>query len=166
MPARAKKNTNPGRVAQGPTRRTSAQIAVDKAQEEEVTKKQEAEYAANLEALARLNVAEDQRRALQKATTIRKMADIPECEDSDSGGEGEFKGLLDVDIEDNSTENDDEDGMETQAPVAKPATKKNKQVSQYFFLLYYCDSPLLYRKYQKNTQAKLTAIEEELKKKA
>jgi hypothetical protein len=106
-------------------------MAADKAQEEEITKKQEAEYAANLEALARQNVAEDKRRALRKAMTIRKMADIPEYEDWDSGGEGEFKGLLDVDVEGNST--DDKDGMETQAPVAKPATKKTKQVRPIFF---------------------------------
>lgn len=133
MPARAKKNKNPGRVAQGPSRRTPAQMAADKAQKKDATKKKEAEYAANLEALAKLNVAEDQCRTLRKAMTICKMADIQECEDSDSGpgGEGEFKGLLGVDGEDDSTDNDDEDGkMEAQALVAKPATKKNKQVSQ------------------------------------
>ena len=66
MPLRSKKNSHPGIVAKGKTRRTSAQVAAEKAHEEEARKKAEAEETANLQTLAQLNVREDCHRALQK----------------------------------------------------------------------------------------------------
>ena len=66
MPSRSKKNSHPGIVAKGKTRQTSAQVAAEKAHEEEARKKAEAEETANLQTLAQLNMRRDGHHALQK----------------------------------------------------------------------------------------------------
>lgn len=130
-------------VAKGPTRRTSAQVALEKAHEEEARKKAEAEEAANLQALAQLNVEEDEHRALQKTRAIRRISDIPE-EDDES--EGEFiplggddsdsstdNGGVDSDPQEGDNEVEIQGGVEAAAAKKKrivTQTKKTKQVSQ------------------------------------
>jgi hypothetical protein len=64
MPPRSKKNDHPGMVARGPTRCTSAQVAAEKAREEEGRKKKELEETTNLQALAQMNVKSDEHRVL------------------------------------------------------------------------------------------------------
>ena len=142
MPSRSKKNSHPGIVAKGKTRWTSAQVAAEKAHEEEVRKKAEAEETANLQTLTQLNMREDGHRALQKMRAVCRISDIPEEE-----SEGEFIPLGDDDS-DSSAENDSVDGdaeegndeMEIQGGASKAAatkrvvtqvTKKTKQVSRY-----------------------------------
>ena len=131
MPSRSKKNSHPRIVAKGKTRQTSAQVAAEKAHEEEARKKAEAEETANLQTLAQLNVREDGHRALQKMRAVCIILDIPEEE-----SEVEFIPLGDDDL-DSSAENDSVDGnaeegsgpndetrMEIQGGASKAAATK------------------------------------------
>lgn len=144
MPSRLKKNNHPGVVARGQTRRTSAQVAVEKAHKEEARKKAEVEEAANLQALAQLNVEDDRHRALQKTRAIRRISDIPEeVYESEGefiplGGDDSDSSMENGRVESDSEEGDDEIEIRGRAKAAaakrvvtKATTSKTKQVSQY-----------------------------------
>jgi hypothetical protein len=60
MSPRSKKNDHPRMVARGPMRHTSAQVAAEKACEEEGRKKKELEETTNLQVLAQMNVKLDE----------------------------------------------------------------------------------------------------------
>lgn len=137
MPLRSKKNIHPGIVNIGSTRRSTAQVAADKARKENAMKLKKQAEIANLQALALLNVKADERGALRKSKAIRRISDIPE-EDDKSADNEEFIPLEDQSYEgeDDAEEDNVADGNVSEDDVnnevmPKAPTKKNKKQVSY-----------------------------------
>jgi hypothetical protein len=143
MPPRLKKNDHPRMVARGPMRHTSAQVAAEKACEEEGRKKKKIEETTNLQALTQMNVKSDEHHVLRKARAVRRISDIPEEGDEDII-DYKFIPLVDDDVSDSEGQDDEhgdeeedegkmpEDDVKEAMPtkLVKSQTKKAKQVSQ------------------------------------